>query len=305
MPIILPPQIHVFVRGWLSANNIVLRSAAGHVVIDSGYCLHAAHTLQLLRTAQGLGNAPLALLVNTHCHSDHMGGNAAIQAAYGCPIWIPEGEAALIEPWDAEGLWLNYAGQDAPQFRYDRLIRNGHTDVWGDLEWEAIAAPGHAMGAQMFHNRQHRILITGDALWQNGFGVVFPPDIDPRCLPATRATLDLIAALDAAVVIPGHGEPFVDIDGALARAYSRLASFEADPVRLARHLLKVMLTFSLLAQQRMRIAGLPAYCASIPLYADFNRRYFGLAIEALVALLVGELERAGAVRREGEWLLPV
>jgi len=304
MPVVLPPQLHVFVRGWLSANNIVLRSAAGNVVIDSGYFLHAPQTLQLLKTPQGLGEEPLSLLVNTHCHSDHMGGNVAIQTAYGCPIWIPEGEAALVDPWDADGLWLTYAGQDAPRFRYDALIRSGDVNVWGDLEWEAIAAPGHAMGAQMFYNRRHRILVSGDALWRNGFGIVFPPDIDPRCLPATRATLDLIASLAVDIVIPGHGEPFADVDEALERAYSRMAAFEADPVRIARHIVKVMLIFTLLAEQRMRLADLPAYCASIALYPDFNRRYFRLEMGAFVDLLVGELERAGAVRREGEWLVP-
>jgi glyoxylase-like metal-dependent hydrolase (beta-lactamase superfamily II) len=304
MPIALPPQLHVFVRDWLSANHIVLRSPAGHVVIDAGYHSHAPFTLQLLKSRHGLGADPLSLLVNTHCHSDHMGGNAAVQAAYGCPIAVPEGEAPLIEAWDVDGLWLSYAGQYAPRFRHDRIIRAGETHVWGDLEWEALAAPGHDMGALVFHNRRHRMLISGDALWQNGFGVVFPPEMDPRCLPATRATLDMIAELDIAAVIPGHGEPFTDVRTALERAYSRVGAFEADSVRMARHLLKVMLTFSLLAQRRIREADLPAYCESVPLYPDVNRRYLGLAPGALAQMLVGELERARAVRREGEWLVP-
>jgi hypothetical protein len=61
MPVTLPPQIHVFVRDWLSSNNILLKSETGHVLIDSGYYLHAEHTLQLLRSKPGLGDAPLAL----------------------------------------------------------------------------------------------------------------------------------------------------------------------------------------------------------------------------------------------------
>lgn len=304
MPVALPPQIHVFVRDWLSSNNILLKSDAGHVVIDSGYCLHAEHTLQLLRSKSGLGDAPLARLVNTHCHSDHIGGNAAIQAAYGCPISIPAAEAGLIEPWDPDGLWLTYADHYAPLFSYDALIAVGETHVWGDLEWEALSAPGHAMGALIFLNRRHRLLITGDALWWNGFGFVLPPEIDPRCLPATRATLDLIASLDVAAIIPGHGEPFAEVGGALQRAYARVAAFEADSTRIARHLLKVMLIFALLARRRMRLNELPAYCESVPVYCDINQRYFGLESGVLTELLVNELERARAVRRDGEWLLP-
>jgi hypothetical protein len=73
---------------------------------------------------------------------------------------------------------------------------------------------------------------------------------------------------------------------------------------MARHLLKVLLTFALLAKRRMRLDALPAYCESVPVYRDINRRYFRLGSGALANLLVSELERARAVRRDGEWLLP-
>jgi glyoxylase-like metal-dependent hydrolase (beta-lactamase superfamily II) len=99
---LLPPQIHVFIRDWLSSNNILLKSPDGNVLIDTGYVRHAPLTLALLRSQRGLGDEPLARIVNTHCHSDHIGGNATIQRAYGCRIALPEGEAPLIERWDHE-----------------------------------------------------------------------------------------------------------------------------------------------------------------------------------------------------------
>ncbi|MEO7762713.1 MAG: MBL fold metallo-hydrolase [Casimicrobiaceae bacterium] len=300
----LPPQVHVFVRDWLSSNNIVLKSNAGDVVIDSGYHVHAQHTLQLLRTRWGLGERPLSRLVNTHCHSDHIGGNAAIAAAYGCPISIPAGEAHLIDPWNPDGLWLDYADQFAPQFMYDALIETGDVNVWGDLEWQALAAPGHDMGALMFYNAAHRLLITGDALWEDGFGFVLPAEMDSRCIPAARATLDLIEALGAEVVIPGHGEPFTDVRGAVMRARSRLAALEQDPARNARHILKVMLVFSLLSGRRIRALDLADYCRSVPVFRDFNDRFLRQDVAELATLLVSELERAGAIRRDGEWLVP-
>ena len=79
---VFPPQLHVFVRDWLSSNNILLKSRDGHVLIDSGYGRHAPLTLALLATERGVGVEPLAWLVNTHCHSDHVGGNAAIVERY-------------------------------------------------------------------------------------------------------------------------------------------------------------------------------------------------------------------------------
>jgi glyoxylase-like metal-dependent hydrolase (beta-lactamase superfamily II) len=300
----LPPQIHVFVRDWLSSNNIVLKSSNGAIVIDSGHGRHVPLTLALLASRQGLDGAPLIKLVNTHCHSDHMGGNAAIARAYGCPIALPAREAPLIEAWDTKTLLLDYADQHADRFAVGEILEAGATYIWGDLEWQAIAAPGHDMAALVFYNPEHRILVSGDALWRNGYGLVLPPEVDAAAMPATRATLEMLASLDVRVVIPGHGDPFCDFEPAMDRAFKRLAAFEGDSLRVARHALKVLLTFALLDRREMRLADLPAYVDRVPIYRDFNARFFGLAPADLAATLVDELERVGAVRRRGDFLTP-
>ena len=303
-PARLPPQMHVFVRDWLSANNIVLKSADGHVVIDSGYAKHVPLTLALIASRQGLDGGTLVKLVNTHCHSDHMGGNAALARAYGCPIAVPEGEAPLIESWDTKTLLLDYAGQRADRFAVNEVLRAGETYGWGDLEWRSLAAPGHDMGALVFFNPDHGILISGDALWENGYGFVMPREIDPAALPAARATLEMLAALPIRVVIPGHGEPFTDAGPALDRAFQRTTAFEADSRRVARHALKVVLTFTLLDRERLPLAGLPAYLERIAIYRDINEACLGLRSEALAELLLTELERSGTIRRDSELIVP-
>ena len=296
--------MHVFVRDWLSANFVVLRSADGGVVIDSGYGKHVPLTLALVASRMGLDGSPLAKIVNTHCHSDHMGGNAALHRAYGCAIAVPAGEAPLVAAWDQRQLLLDYAGQRAERFVATEILEPGSTHVWGDLEWRLLAAPGHDMAALMFFNDEHRLLISGDALWRNGYGFVMPPDTDPDALAATRATLDLIAGLDVRRVIPGHGEPFSEVDDALARAYRRTETFEADPLRLARHALKVVLVFALLDHERLSLAAMPDYVARVEMFREFNARYYKLPPEMLAEQLVSELERAGAVRREDGYLFP-
>jgi glyoxylase-like metal-dependent hydrolase (beta-lactamase superfamily II) len=301
----LPKQLHVFVRDWLSANNVLLKSRDGHVLIDSGYARHVPLTLALLTTSRGLGGEPLARLVNTHCHSDHMGGNAAVAREYACPIAVPAGEAPLIERWDGKALLLDYAGQHAERFAVDEILRPDTTYVWGDLEWRALAAPGHQMGALVFFNPEHRILISGDALWERGFGLVMPPEVDPAALPATRATIEMLAALDARVVIPGHGEPFAGVAAALDRAIQRLEAFEADHVRIARHALKALLSFNLLDRQRMPLAQVPAFLDGVGIFRDFNAIFFKLSATTLAQRLIGELENSGAVTRDDGWLLPV
>ena len=300
-----PPQLKLFVRDWLSANNVLLMGPEGHVLVDSGYVRNVPRTLELLTAPDALGSEPLAQVVNSHCHSDHMGGNAALKRWYGCPVAVPEGEAPFIEAWDQVALFLDFADQEADRFHPDRSLVAGTTEVWGGLEWRILAAPGHDMRALVFHNPEHRILISGDALWGNGFGFVMPPDYEPEGLKATRATLEMIAALDVAVVIPGHGEPFTDFGAALDRSMRRLEAFEADPRRLGRHAPRVILAYALLHRKRMPLADLPAYVERVGLHREFNRRYFRLSPEAFADWLVTELEKSGAVRREAGFLLPV
>lgn len=293
----LPESIQVIERGWLSANSIVLHQRGETVVVDSGYGAHAAQTVALVERA--LSGERLARLVNTHCHSDHMGGNAAIQRKFSCRTSIPEGEAPLIEHWDEHALFLAIADQRAERFRYDDTFRDGDALQMGGLEWRVIAAPGHDTHAVMFHSPEARVLISGDALWENGFGVVFPQLFGrDTALAETRATLEAIARLEVDTVIPGHGRPFGGADAALERAFYRLEGYEEDITRLARHCAKVMLSFSLLEKRSMPLAELPAYVARVPILAELNSRYLGMRPAEMAEWLVNELERAGAAGRE-------
>ena len=121
-------------------------------------------------------------------------------------------------------------------------------------------------------------------------------------MPATRATLEMLASLDVRIVIPGHGEPFTAIVPALERALNRTAAFEADPRRFARHVLKVLLTFALLERRRMLVADLPAYVDRVEVYREFNARFFRLSPADLAHMLLDSLEKAGAVKRDGEFI---
>lgn len=298
----LPPQIQVLQRGWLSSNNILIHDADRCALIDSGYVAHAAQTLQLLQHA--LGGKPLARLINTHCHSDHMGGNAAVQRAHRCRTSIPAGEAHAIADWDEAALMLGHTGQSAERFSYDDTIAAGDRLHLGGIEWEALAAPGHDMNALMFHAREARTLISGDALWENGFGLIFPELLGQEGgFAATRATLQSIARLDIATVIPGHGAPFGDTARALATAFARLDAYEREPAKLARHAIKVILSFALMIKGRMALAELPRFLGETGFFGEINRRFLRLPETELLEYLLRDLQRAGALRLEDGWLL--
>jgi len=297
----LPPQIRVIVRDWLNANQVLLRGPEANVLIDTGYVTHARETLALV--AAELAGEPLDLLVNTHCHSDHMGCNAAVHRVYGCRTLVPAKEAPFVEAWDDRALWIEYTGQQAERFGFDGTLGPGDTCHWGGLDWQMIAAPGHAAGALVFWCEEQRILISGDALWERGFGLVMP---EPEAaLEDAQRTLETIAALNPRVVIPGHGAPFTEVGAALERCFGRVQASRGNPERMTRHALKAMLAFILLDRGAMPLAELPDYLARIAFYRDFNDRYLKLPSEALAQLLVAELERQGAAKREAGNLVPV
>ncbi|ENO88218.1 MBL fold metallo-hydrolase [Thauera linaloolentis] len=298
----LPATLQVLERGWLSANNVLLFDGGEATLVDSGYVTHAAQTVALLRAA--LGGRRLGRLVNTHSHSDHIGGNAAVQRAFGCRITVPKGMAQAVADWDEAALLLSVIDQAGEPFQADATLDADSRFVAGELEWQAIAAPGHDMDALAYYNAERRILMSGDALWRDGFGILFADVLGTGdALGEARRTLEAIGRLAVDAVIPGHGAPFAEFDDALERAFARLRAFEADGARMARNAIRACITFRLLDVRRMALDELPRHLDETPLYREANRRFLGLAPDALAAWLVKELERAGVARREHDSLV--
>src|SRR5450830_915988 len=247
---LLPQSMTVFERGWLSANNILFIGESGAALVDSGYLTHAPQTLALVEHA--LQGRRLDLLVSTHLHSDHCGGNAALQSRYPDLITaIPVGEAAAVAAWDENLLSYRATGQQCARFTFQKTVAPGDVLTLGDLQWQALGAPGHDPRSLVLYCAAHGILLSADALWENGFGVIFHELEGESGFKEAADTLDMIARLDLRVVVPGHGAPFTDVAGALARARSRLDYLQADPKRNADNAVKVMLKFLLLERQRM------------------------------------------------------
>lgn len=301
MSVCLPSSLLVLERGWLSANNILGFDGAAATLVDSGYVSHAAQTVDLVGHA--LGGRQLTRLFNTHSHSDHIGGNAALQDAYGCKIIVPAGLHAMIAEWDENALLLSPLGQQAARFQHDSLIGAGDEIEMGQLNWRALSVPGHDMEALAYYNPEKRLLISGDALWKNGFGVIFPELLgETDGLAHTRRTLEMLAHLPIDTVIPGHGSPFTDVDPAFERAFRRLDSFEANIEQLAWHAIKVIVVFALMEKARLPTADLAEFILGLPFAIDVNTRYLNLPSETLIQRLKQELLLVGALHQEDDWL---
>jgi glyoxylase-like metal-dependent hydrolase (beta-lactamase superfamily II) len=292
--------ITIFERGWLSSNNVLLHDEdAGATLIDSGHTVHAAQTVALLRHT--LAGRPLARVVNTHLHSDHCGGNATLQRAFGCRVTTPPGHFEAARTWDQAVLSYEDTGQICERFTPDDALQPGSTLAVGRRRWQALAAPGHDPHSLILFDADNGVLISADALWENGFGVVFPELAGDSGFAEVEQVLDLIERLDPRWVVPGHGGPFGDVPAALARARARLAGQRADPARHARHAVRVMVKYHLMELGQVPLEPLLAWFAAAPLC---QRVWASLghpagSMRAFGAATVEELRSGGALALEG------
>ncbi|HKR45263.1 MAG TPA: MBL fold metallo-hydrolase [Paraburkholderia sp.] len=297
----LPESIRVFERGWLSSNNVLLVDEARAALVDTGYATHAEQTLALVR--QALGPRALDLIVNTHLHSDHCGGNARLQAQWPCATLIPAPSAPIVRDWDEARLSFLATGQTCERFAFTGPLVAGERLALGGFEWEVIGAPGHDPDSVMLYAAGPRLLISADALWEHGFGVIFPELEGESGFAEQHAVLEAIAKLDVRVVIPGHGKPFTNVETALERAFSRLAWLRADPARNAKNALKVLIVFKLLEVRAMTFDSLLAMLENAAsLHAAARQLAPRSAWPGLLRELAGELAKSGALVVHGERL---
>jgi len=317
----------VLERGWLSSNNILIHAAAGEpgaVLVDTGHVVHREQTLALVRHAlqagPGTSGPPrdpsraqtgrpsrppqtLARIVNTHLHSDHCGGNAAAQQAFGAPIVIPPGLADAVRAWDLSRLSHDDFGQ-RERFYIEGTLAPGESFVAGGRRWQALAAPGHDPHSLVLFDAEAGLLLSADALWENGFGVVFPELVGESGFDDVGRTLDMIEGLPVRLVVPGHGAPFTDLAAALGRARSRLAGFRASPARHARHAAKVLVKYHVMEERRLPLAELVRWSAAAPLMQQVWSRFgagpgAAATLEGWVEGFVQELTGSGALALEG------
>jgi len=298
----LPADLIVLERGWLSANNVVCLEGETASLVDSGYVTHAEQTVALVGHA--LAGRRLRQVVNTHIHSDHIGGNAALQAAFDCALVVPDGAAVAVAEWNEEALLLSPLRQQGARFQPSATLAAGSTVHLGEREWTVLAVPGHDNDALAFFAPEGGILIAGDALWENGFGLIFPALLGSEDgLADTRATLEMLGRLPIRQVIPGHGRPFADAAAAIERGLQRLARIENDGEGLAWHGIRTIASFALLEKQRLPEDEFHALIATLPFTATVNRRFLQRAPDEIASRCVADLLRSGAIRRENGWIV--
>jgi len=301
--IALPDGVHFLERGWLSSNSTLLVDKDQAILVDTGYYTHSQQTLDLVRNK--INGRALTSIVNTHLHSDHCGGNAFLQSAFPqATTWIPPGHAAYVRDWDPLLLGYVGTGQHCPPFVVDKSLSVGHVFLVGGKSWHCFAAPGHDPHSFILFSSDTGICITADALWENGFGVVFPEIEGEEGFDEVRSSLDLIESLRPSIIFPGHGAPFTDVGSALKRARSRLARYLEQPESHALYAAKVLVKFKLLELQRINHEFFATWATTATHLIKIHQAHStGRSFAEWFDFICHELVRSGAAAFEGAELI--
>lgn len=285
----------VIVRGWLHGNTVVLPGRVP-AIMDTGYHTGVDRLMDLLANEASM--AGLAHIYLTHVHSDHAGGCATLRRRTGATIHAHRDCQKQVEAWDPRALWLEGMGQHMDRFRIERTLVPDDEVETNRLRWRVLLTGGHAVGGVSFYEPNHRILVSGDALWEDGFGVLNVPLEGPKTFNAAQQALDTLAPLDVTLVIPGHGPPFTDFQGAISRAQKTLSSWREDTPRMLRHNLRSGLAFWLLAHEGAPRTDLESVVAS------FLRTCGEPADNHAVDQVLADLTRAGALQERDDQVFP-
>ena len=119
--------------------NLLLVHGRAAALVDSGFVGHAQQTAD---TARSRARPELALAVNTHWHSDHVGGNALLQTA-GAEIAASTPDAEAVNRRDPGCCLAEYLDQPVAPYTVDLPLQDGQLLRLGDTDWQVVATPGH------------------------------------------------------------------------------------------------------------------------------------------------------------------
>lgn len=170
------------------------------VIIDPGcYEQHEKKELDDFIKSEQL---KVVLLLNTHCHIDHVLGNDHVKSKYNVPFLIHENERYMLRAVNAYA--PNYGFHTYREIQPDKIIDERDEITWGNSRMNILFLPGHSPGHLGFYSPFQKILISGDVLFDGSIGRTDLPGGDMDTL-ISSIQQKLFALPDDVVVYPGHG----------------------------------------------------------------------------------------------------
>ncbi|HHP7242074.1 MAG TPA: MBL fold metallo-hydrolase [Cyclobacteriaceae bacterium] len=143
------------------------------------------------------------LLLNTHCHLDHIFGNRFVQEKYNVGLGIHKNDLEMLRA--AKVYAPGYGFDNFQDAEPEYFIEEGQTIAIGDNVFEIIFIPGHSPGHVGFYSAENKILISGDVLFQDSIGRTDLPGGDYNLL-LENIHNKVLQLADDVVVYSGHGQ---------------------------------------------------------------------------------------------------
>jgi glyoxylase-like metal-dependent hydrolase (beta-lactamase superfamily II) len=269
--------------------NLLLLPGRQPALVDSGFVGHAEETAAWVRAHTG----DLTRVVNTHWHSDHVGGNALLQAA-GAGIAASSPDADAVARRDPGCCVAEYLDQPVSPYTVDEPLDHGQVLRLGDADWEVVRTPGHTPGHLSLWQPEERLLVVGDALSDYDVGWVNLALDGPQAAATSVASLHRLADLVPRVVLPAHGPLPADPGAAFATALRRAQRLVDDPAGAVWYGARRIFAFALMIRSGIPVDEVEPYLHARAWLTD-AAGLLGSTPEALAAELVDTMSRSGAV----------
>ena len=195
-------HIKKFTFNYFAENTYVLSDESGEcVIIDPGCCNSQEETV--LSDYIISNNLRPVKLLNTHCHIDHILGNAFIANKFKLELLIHKDDLTVLNSGSviADRYGIPYLPSPGP----GSFLEEGEQVSFGINYLDIIFTPGHSPGSICFINHKNKIIIGGDVLFQGSIGRTDLPGGDFETL-ANSIRNKLYSLPDDFIVYPGHGD---------------------------------------------------------------------------------------------------
>lgn len=287
-----------FERGYLNGNHFVYRSKSP-ILIDTGYISDFNETERLI-TGLGVDLSDVSLIINTHTHCDHIGGNKIIQQKSGCDIALHKVGRYFIEAQDDWSTWWRYYNQKADFFKCTKTLEDGDIIAIGPHNFQVIYTPGHASDGIVLYNRQDKILISSDTLWENDMAVMTLRVEGSLALFQLQESLQKLEALDVKKIYPGHGRPFNDIKKAILKSMAKIERYLLDRDMIGNDLIKKIIVYTLLMKKIIKENDLFPYLMNTYWFKETVDLYFNSEYEIQYNKIMNTFFDRGIIKRENE-----
>jgi hydroxyacylglutathione hydrolase len=195
-------QKHFEFNAFLENTYIIYNNDKEAAIIDPG-CSTPQECKQLADFIKAEGLKPV-LLLNTHCHIDHILGNHFVYSEYGLAPILHRNELILLQKLGEVAAFYGVEATPSPQPL--RFIEEHEKITLGDITLDVIYAPGHSPGSVCFYNEKEKKLWGGDVLFRESIGRTDLPGGDYDTLENNILT-KLFTLPDDVEVFSGHGIP--------------------------------------------------------------------------------------------------